>query len=123
MVESGGVAAATTVESGGLEVISGEAEVAQINAGGSMVVESGGGVSDYTIESGGLEVISAGGVDAPLFFNGEGATDITAGGSQVVENGGLASGTTVNGGEQDVFGTASGATVFAGSQVGERRHR
>jgi autotransporter passenger strand-loop-strand repeat protein len=45
--------------------------------------------------------------------------EVDFGGSPVVESGGLASGTTVNGGEQDVFGAASGATVFAGSQVVE----
>jgi antigen 43 len=50
-------------------------------------------------------------------------TTIDGGGSEIVSAGGSDGGAQVAGGEQDVFGTASGVTVFTGSQVVESSGR
>ena len=61
-----------------------------------LIVNSGGTADLTTIDDGGLEIVSAGGTDV----------------------GAKIAGASV-GGEQDVFGLASGATIFTGSQVVE----
>jgi autotransporter passenger strand-loop-strand repeat protein len=44
---------------------------------------------------------------------------IYSGGTEIVSSGGTDFGALISGGEQDVYGYASGATVFTGSQVVE----
>ena len=46
-------------------------------------------------------------------------TKLFGGGTEILSSGGADRGAQVSGGKQDVFGLASGATVFTGSQVVE----
>jgi autotransporter passenger strand-loop-strand repeat protein len=80
-------------------------------SGGTIDVMSGGTAGGTVVSSGGTVVISSGGLADP--------TTIYVGGSETISGGGTDLGAQIRGGEQDVFGTASGATVFAGSQVVE----
>src|SRR4029077_3800776 len=89
-----GTAISTTINSGGVQYVgvggSGFASNTTINSSGTQYVQTGTAVGT-TIFVGGLEIVAA--------------------------SGGTDSGAQVSGGEQDVFGVASGATIFAGSQV------
>jgi autotransporter passenger strand-loop-strand repeat protein len=145
LVESGGLALATNVDSrtgsfnGGMSVYSGgTASGSIINSGGAEFVYSGGtesgaiinnggflqlgtGISgstlgagtgvNITVSSGGSFVVLSGGLADP--------TTIYAGGSETVRAGGTDLGALISGGTQFDYGLASGATVFAGSQVVE----
>jgi autotransporter passenger strand-loop-strand repeat protein len=71
--------------------LSGTASGITVNSG-LLAVENGGSASGTTVNSGGLEVVSAGGNDT---------------------------GAQIRGGEQDVYGSATNATIFTGSQVVE----
>jgi autotransporter passenger strand-loop-strand repeat protein len=72
-------------------VTSGQTDTGDIVlSGGTMYVDSGGTASGAAIDGGGFAIVEAGGTDF---------------------------GAQISGGEQDVFGLASGATVFTGSQV------
>ena len=102
------------VSSGGTLVLDGEVD----NAG--TIVASGGtiellgtltGAGANLISSGGTLIVAFGGVSDPV--------TIFSGGTEIVNNGGTDGGAQISGGEQDVFGSASGAIVFAGSQVVE----
>jgi autotransporter passenger strand-loop-strand repeat protein len=124
LVVSGGTALATTV-GGGLEIVSsggldsgaqmfgGEQDVFGTAGGGSIfdgsqVIEGGGTASNTTIANGGTLVVSAGGLADP--------TTILGGGLEIISTG-SDRGALLSGGEQDVYGNAGGATIFAGSQV------
>ncbi len=76
---------------------------------GSMVVLSGGTATTTAINSGGFLVIESGGI--------EGGASLASGGSEIVSTGGVDVGAQVNGGVQDLYGYASGATVFSGLQL------
>ena len=80
-----------------------------IVSGGSMVVLSGGTAIGATDHSGGLLTLESGGVGSD--------TSVAAGGSEIISAGGTDLGAQIVGGTQDVFGYASGAAVFRGSQV------
>ena len=80
-------------------------------SGGTLNVLSGGTAMDTFVSSGGALVVSSGGVADP--------TIISSGGFETISSGGTDNGALVSGGTQDVYGTASGATVFAGVQVAE----
>jgi autotransporter passenger strand-loop-strand repeat protein len=91
---SGGAGTSTTVQSGGIEKVysRGTASGTVVSRGGTLAVLSGGLADPATIYSGGTEIVSASGTDL---------------------------GAQISGGEQDLFGYASGASVFTGSQVVE----
>src|SRR5262249_18276274 len=72
-------------------------------------VLSGGAVVDTTVSA--TLNVSSGGVADP--------TTIFSGGLETILAGGIDSGAQISGGEQDVFGTASSATVFTGLQLVE----
>jgi autotransporter passenger strand-loop-strand repeat protein len=125
VVLSGGTALETTV-GGGLEIVSsggidsgaqifgGEQDVFGIAGGGtvfggSQVIEGGGTASNTTIANGGTLVVSAGGLADP--------TTILGGGLEIISARGSDRGALLSGGEQDVYGNAGGATIFADSQV------
>ena len=125
-VSFGATAGNTTIESGGTEIVSayGIDDGAKISGGtqlvygsasgatvfaGLQVIESGGTASGTTVSGGGtLEVLSGGLADPTMIYSG---------GSEIVSAGGTDNDAQISSGEQDVFGLASGATVFAGSQV------
>ena len=77
--------------------------------GGSQVIEGGGTASNATIANGGTLVVSAGGLADP--------TTILGGGLEIISARGSDRGALLSGGEQDVYGNAGGATIFADSQV------
>ena len=77
--------------------------------GGSQVIEGGGTASNTTIANGGTLVVSAGGLADP--------TTILGGGLEIISARGSDRGALLSGGEQDVYGNAGGATIFADSQV------
>jgi autotransporter passenger strand-loop-strand repeat protein len=124
-VASGGTADPTTIYAGGSETVSsgasddgalisggeqqvfGSAANATVFSGGLQQVESGGTVSGTVISGGTLEVLSGGLADP---------TTIYSGGLEVVSAGGTDSGAQISGGEQDVYGSAVGAAIFAGYQ-------
>ena len=126
VVTSGGLADLTLLLSGGTEIISsggsdvgalisgGEQDVFGLATGasvfgGSQVIEAGGAASGTIVSSGGMVLVNSG---AKL----TGAV-VSSGGTEIVSAGGSDVGAKISGGEQDVFGLASGATVFAGYQV------
>jgi autotransporter passenger strand-loop-strand repeat protein len=77
-----------------------------VNSGQTYSVTSGQIDSGDTVLSGGTMFILSGG-EADL-------TTVSSGGTEVVSAGGTDYGAQISGGEQDVFGYASGATVFTG---------
>ena len=95
--------------SGGEQDVYGTANGATIFTG-SQVVESGGSASGAII-SGGTQVVDSGGSAS--------ATTISTGGLEIISAHGTDSGAKISGGEQDVYGVATGATIFTGSQVVE----
>lgn len=131
-VNSGGDAAATVLASGGVQnVLFGGAVTDTTFSGGVQNVLSGASVSGTFIGSaGGSQNVFSGGLASGATLDGvasqnvmSGATAIdtttSAGDEETVYAGGIDVGAQVSGGEQDVFGSASGATVFSGSQVVE----
>ena len=54
-------------------------------------------------------LVSSGGIADP--------TRLLGGGTEIIASGGVDDAAQISGGEQDVFGSASGTTVFTGSQV------
>jgi fibronectin-binding autotransporter adhesin len=108
-VEAGGFASNTFVDAGGEQDVFGSASGTTVETSGLEVVKSGGFTINTTIVNGGTLLVSSGGVADP--------TRILAGGTESVSLGGIDSGGQISGGVQKVFGSASGATVFTGSQV------
>jgi autotransporter passenger strand-loop-strand repeat protein len=78
-------------------------------SGGTTNVLSGGTANDTIVSSGGTLFVLPGGLVDP--------TVIFSGGLEIVSSGGTDLGAQISGGEQDVFGYASGAALFTGSQV------
>jgi autotransporter passenger strand-loop-strand repeat protein len=107
-VDSGGTALGT-VDSGGTDVVHGSASGTIVSSGGTETVESGGTAIDTVVSSGGSLVVSSGGFADPTIIMSAGFETISAGGSD--------DGAQISGGEQDVFGTASNATIVSGFQV------
>jgi autotransporter passenger strand-loop-strand repeat protein len=89
----------------------GQTTATTINSGATEIVLSGGTAIDTTVQSGGSLVVSSGGVADPAVISG--------GGSETISSGGTDSGAQISGGIQHVYGTASGATIYTGSQVVE----
>jgi autotransporter passenger strand-loop-strand repeat protein len=98
-----------TVESRGFLIVplGGTASGTVIDTGGTADVY---GTFVNTIVDGNLNILSGGHADPTTIFTG---------GVEVISSGGTDTGALISGGEQNVFGHASGATVFAGSQVVE----
>ena len=99
-----------------------------VSSGGTLIVAPDGLAIDTTIDSGGTQqvyetasstTVNPGGLQ--LVYSGGTAVDITVngGGSEILISGGLDDGAQIFGGTQLVYGYASGATVFAGSQIVE----
>jgi autotransporter passenger strand-loop-strand repeat protein len=82
-----------------------------VRSGGTLEVLSGAHVSATTVSNGGAFLVSSGGTADP--------TRLLSGGAEIIASGGVDSGAQVSGGEQDVFGSASGTTVFSGAQIVE----
>ena len=102
VVEPGGIVSNTLVLSGGtIELLGGSvASALSISSGGTFEIASGYVLSGY---------------NAP-----DGVTlELGSGGTEVVVSGATDFATQIVGGEQDVFGVANSAIVFAGSQVVE----
>ncbi len=140
-----GTASGTIIDSGGTETVSSGSLDISATIDGTEIVSSGGTASAAIIGSGGMEIISAGAADEFSSIGGGeqkvygiATADTVDSGAQVVELGGTASvtwldnsgveivssggvdeSTSIDGGEQDVYGTASGVTIWAGSQVVE----
>ena len=99
------------VDRGTLVVEGTTVDATLIATGGIEFVSLGGLAKDTTVSSGGqLEVLSGGSADPTVIY---------AGGSETIAAIGADTGALISGGMQDVFGSAIGATVFAGSQVVE----
>jgi autotransporter passenger strand-loop-strand repeat protein len=120
-VSSGGLAnvAGTTTSNvsilrGGIEnvssggVVTGTSSTGNIDLG-TLNVSAGGAASFVSISSGGVENDSG----LATF------TTVSSGGSETIRSGGTDDGAQISGGIQAVFGTASGATIFTGSEVVE----
>jgi autotransporter passenger strand-loop-strand repeat protein len=146
VVEDGGIAVGAKISGGGSQLVydGGTASGATIGNGGASIIGSGGFARGMTIGNGGLlEILSGGTADSTVESGGTQldyglASGTTAfAGAQVVESGDTASGTIlsggseivsaagtddgaqISGGKQNVYGDASGVTVFTGSQVVE----
>jgi autotransporter passenger strand-loop-strand repeat protein len=110
---SGGVDSGATVSSGGKEIVfaGGTASNTTVLKGGVEVVSAGGSASDTMVSNGGtLDVLSGGFADP---------TTIHSGGTEIVSAHGTDDSANISGGRQLVYGTASGATIFSGSQIVE----
>lgn len=130
------------IENGGIETVFGSDFAAQINDGGYQyvwgtatgaiafdpgvqVVAPGGAAISTTLSGGEQDVFgyaSGTTVSAGLLVVEPGGTAnnaILSGGTEFISLLGEDDGAQILGGEQDVFGYASGATIFAGSQVVE----
>ena len=117
---SAGGTATGVVVSGGVQDVFGTAISTTVMSGvdsggthfsGIQVVESGGVASLTVLSDGGYANVSGGGTALGI--------TVSNGGVETVSSGGTDLGAQISGGEQDVFGYASGATVFTGSQVVE----
>ena len=108
IVLAGGTTNATTVTSGGAEVVSGQANGTIISSGGADYVQSGGTASGTTMASGGVEFVEIGGTSIATVANG---------GVQMVY--GAASGTVLNSGAFQYLETGStvGTVVTNGVEV------
>jgi autotransporter passenger strand-loop-strand repeat protein len=82
-----------------------------VRSGGTLEVLSGAHVSATTVSNSGTVLVSSGGTADP--------TRLLSGSTEIIASGGVDNDAQVSGGEQDVFGSASGTTVFSGSQVVE----
>jgi autotransporter passenger strand-loop-strand repeat protein len=121
-----GTASATTVSSGGLQVVESGASAtgAIVSSGGQDYIVSGGIASGAKVLSGGIETVFgsasgttlSGGVQYD-YAVAVGGTAAGAGAEQIVEAGALASGLTASGGGEEYVvagGTASAAIIGSG---------
>lgn len=118
-IKSGGSANVTMVN-GGLQEVSGLADRALINNGGTQVVKATGKATNTTVGSGGIQqaegtaeatVVNSGG--AQYVYGHAANTNIGYGGRQVVASGGRAAGTTIGGVvELALGGNLDGATLL-----------
>jgi autotransporter passenger strand-loop-strand repeat protein len=127
VVDAGGNASGTKLNSGATLEVFGTVSGTVVSSGVTFVVEPGGVASATTIQSGGTETVSAGGTDRGASVSGgvqldfglaSGVTVFT--GSQVVESGGVASGTNVDSGGTlvvDAGGNARGVTLNSGATL------
>jgi autotransporter passenger strand-loop-strand repeat protein len=135
VVEGGGTASNTTIDSGGLEIVNGGGtdDGVQISGGeqdvngyasgatvftGSQVVEAGGTASNTTVDSGGdLYVLSAGTASGTIVSSG-GTLDVLSGGTAIAPDL-LAGGTFIIGGTLSGFTVSNGVTldVSAGTAI------
>ena len=102
----------TVEDSGILDVVSGGtiSGLIEITSAGTVNIGSGGEALNTTVSSGGaLELFSGGVADGT----------IVSGGLEIVSAVGSDLGAQIVSGEQDVYGTASGVTIFTGSQAVE----
>jgi autotransporter passenger strand-loop-strand repeat protein len=109
-VYGGGTASNATIDNGGVQNVYGTASDTTISAGGNQNVLAAGRSYDTTISSGGLQYIERGGFAIGTTLNG---------GFETVSGGGTDVGAQINGGDQELYGLADNATIFAGSQVVE----
>jgi autotransporter passenger strand-loop-strand repeat protein len=129
-IGSGGSAINTTVLSGGtIELFGGATAIGSIiSAGGIFEVGSGSTLSGRTVSSGSIvevgssgfvsnTAVSSGGTLLVLSGGLADPTTVFNGGREIISSGGTDLDARISGGEQDVFGLASGGTVFAGLQV------
>jgi autotransporter passenger strand-loop-strand repeat protein len=108
IVSRTGVASGATVFGHGSQTDLGTT-VATVLYGGTETVSSGGSASNTTVYSGGsLRVLSRGLADPATIYSG---------GSETISKGGTDLGAEISGGVQIDSGLASGAVIFAGSQV------
>lgn len=123
-VRSGDSSFATVVNSGGAEIVYGTASGTTVNAGGMQGINQGGTAEGTVVNSGGTQEVA--GMTS--------ATVLTSGGLQIIQNAGSAydtladtgseqdviSGGTVQSvlmsGTQNVWGTATDTTVYAGGK-------
>lgn len=111
-----GKATAAFISSGGTQLIysAGLATAAAVRSDGVQAVYSGGTAATTTISAGGTQIVAADGGGLAS------ATTILSGGLETVSAGGTDRAAKISGGEQDVYGTASGATVAGtGTQIVE----
>jgi autotransporter passenger strand-loop-strand repeat protein len=83
----------------------------------SLELLGGAVASGFTVSSGGTLEIASGYVLSDYEVASGATLEVRAGGTEIVNAGSTDFNTQIVGGEQDVFGYASGATVFAGSQL------
>jgi autotransporter passenger strand-loop-strand repeat protein len=79
-VVSGGMAEFTTIDSGGVEVVSANAYSATVNGGGVQLVASGGTASSTTVEYRGYEYVGSGGTASATTIDGR-VVEVANGGS------------------------------------------
>ena len=94
-----------------LEIGSGYVFSGTVDSGVKVEVLSGGADVGVTVNSGGRETVLAGGTTSN--------TTVLRGGTEIVSSGGTDDGAQISGGRQFVYGLASGATIFSGSQIVE----
>ena len=94
-------------------VSAGDTVTLDVLSGGTAIVSAGGTAFDSIVENGGtLEVRNGGVVDPTAIF-----------GTELISAGGTDEGAIIYGGTEIVYGVASGATLFAGSQIVEVRRQ
>jgi autotransporter passenger strand-loop-strand repeat protein len=138
VVEAGGTASETTVSGAGTEIVlSGGTAVGATSLAGGTVTVSSGGTFEFTSGTTAKPIVHAGatleigsgyvfsgtinsGVRLEILSGGadSGAT-VSSGGREIVSAHGTDDGAQISGGKQLVFGVASGATIFTGSQIVE----
>jgi autotransporter passenger strand-loop-strand repeat protein len=106
-----GTASGTHIDFFGVESVGGTDFDAKVTNGGTQYVNSGGKTFNTQVSSGGRQIVLSGGKADP--------TTIYSGGMEIVSAGGADIGALISGGEQDVYGSATGVVVMAGSQVVE----
>jgi serralysin len=100
------------VSSGGTLALIGKfMNAGTIDAAGGTIELSG------TISSIGANVVTSGGTLFVAVGGSAASVTVSSGGTEIVGGGGADAGAQISGGEQNVFGFASGAVVFAGTQV------
>jgi autotransporter passenger strand-loop-strand repeat protein len=127
-IAAGGVASITTIKNNGLQNDEGIAITTVASSGGFQDVRSGGTAIGTTIHAGGGQIVEAASKAIGTTISGGSQLVTSTGtatgttirtGSETVDAGGTDLGAKIFGGKQDVFGCASGATVFAALQLVE----
>ena len=110
---AGGVVSDVTIDSGGFEFVNSGGTDFGASVSGTLQVFSNGLASGVEVRSGGLLQVGLAG------FAAGGVSDATidSGGFESVNSGGTDLSNEILGGEQEVYGYASSAIIFGGSQV------
>jgi autotransporter passenger strand-loop-strand repeat protein len=108
VVSRSGVASNATILAGGSQTDLG-ATIGTVLFGGTETISTGGTASNTVVLSGGSLIVLSHGLADPATIYG--------GGSETISKGGTDLGVNISGGIQIDSGLASGATIFAGSQV------